>query len=274
MSIRTFQRCRGMMCPNLDRWICSPLGSYLTILQLRISWFLCVLLQHCARRDEGFTSPPSLLRTLCCSRAPKTGLLWAREEVFTLWITIWLATVSTFFLVSLRAAYCRNLTALSLPFSPLLSPTHFLWPSLLHHSGAPFLRLFSLFLTDVWSQPPSPSRCSRLLSPTTSNKRCRRPVCFYRFGAGVSLHGRLTLYALMKVAAQMVDFYLRVPISVAMRSLFVFPLDGESGTFFFFLNYFFFTLSQFYQLLSAGQLWVRVLLLLGMFCSWCGIFSW
>lgn len=37
-----------------------------------------------------------------------------------------------------------------------------------------------------------------------------------------------------------VIIYLRVPISVAMRSLFVFPLDGESGIFIFSFFYYFF----------------------------------
>lgn len=62
--------------------------------------------------------------------------------------------------------------------------------------------------------------------------------------------------------------YLRVPTSVAMRSLFVFPFDGESGTFFFF---FFMTLFfHFEPVLPAGH---AALLLLGMFCSRCVFFS-
>lgn len=111
--------------------------------------------------------------------SPKTGLVWAREGgVHSLNHHV---TRNGFNILSCE--FCEQhiveTSLLSAPtFSPLLSPTHFLWPPLLQHPGAPFLRLFSLFLTAVWSSPPP------LRPHTTSNKRCRRPVCFYRVGGG------------------------------------------------------------------------------------------
>lgn len=256
-----------MTFPNLDPWICSPFGSYLTILQLRISWFLCVLLQHCAWRLSA--SPPSLLRTLCCSRSPKTGLLWAREEVFALWITIWLATVSTFSLVNLRAAYCRNLTALLPPAEP--HPFPVAAPAAAPRGPFPTtVQPFSHHRLKFNPPPPRSVAPASSLPPPQTNAAGDQFVFTESGRGGVSSHAfntaawcfmhwwKLEISWFLSPLAQTPNFfwactglcskfivgcviiYLRVLISVAMRSLFVFPLDGESGMFFFFYYYFFF----------------------------------
>lgn len=96
----------------------------------------------------------------------------------------------------LSCEFCEQHIVETSPLSPslsppLLSPTHFLWPPLLQHPGGPFPPTVQPFPRRRLKFNPPPSlRGSRLLSPTASNKRCRRPVCFYRAGGGGGLFAR------------------------------------------------------------------------------------